>query len=193
MVNEHGGEVTPLTISDGASAAELAERMGGTAFQARNLGQSVDIWRQMLVEDETVVFLGLAGAMVPAGMRPLLVYLIENRLIDCLVSTGANLYHDVYETLGHPHYQGSPDDDDVHLARLRLVRFYDVLAPEREFAIGERFITEFSQTLDRGEAVYDTRVLPASGPSAGAGGEAGRDHDRGRQTRRAHLLPRPRR
>ena len=94
--------------------------------------------------------------MVPAGMRPLITYLIENRLIDVIVSTGANLYHDVYESLGFAHSQGDPEGDDVRLAHLRVVRFYDVLAPEHEFARAERFCTEFSLTLDEGRS-YTTR------------------------------------
>ncbi len=150
------GEVSPFPVSDQTSAAQLVDRMRRTAFQARSLGQAAAIWEAML-RDEATIFLGLAGAMVPAGMRPLLVYLIEHRLIDVLVSTGANLYHDLYETLGHRHFQGQADGgDDVHLAHLRIYRFYDTLAPEHEFAIGERFVTEFSLTLDE-ERPYTTR------------------------------------
>jgi deoxyhypusine synthase len=154
----HPGEVTPFPITGAASAADIAQRLGSTAFQARNLGQAAAIWEAML-RDETTIFLGLAGAMVPAGMRPLLVYLIENRLIDVLVSTGANLYHDVYETLGHQHFQSpsrGDSGDDVRLANLRIYRFYDTLAPEHEFSIGERFLTEFSLTLDE-DRLYTTR------------------------------------
>lgn len=152
------GEVTPYPITDSTSAAEIAQRLAGTAFQARNLGRAAAIWEAML-RDEATVFLGLAGAMVPAGMRPLLVYLIEHRLIDVLVSTGANLYHDVYETLGHQHFQsacGGDGGDDVHLASLRVLRFYDTLAPEHEFSIGERLLTDFSLTLDEDHS-YTTR------------------------------------
>ena len=100
--------VRPFSISNQLSAAELVERMAGTAFQARNLAQAAHIWDGMLRDDVTI-FLGLAGAMVPAGMRPVITYLIENRLIDCLVSTGANLFHDLYECLGKRHWQGSPE------------------------------------------------------------------------------------
>ena len=82
--------------------------------------------------------------------------MIENRMIDVLVSTGANLYHDVYESLGFAHGQGDPDGDDVRLANLRVVRFFDVLAPEHEFSRGERFCTEFSLTLDD-DHPYTTR------------------------------------
>src|SRR5438093_7876361 len=134
------GPLLPFSVSDKSSAAELVQRMGETAFQARNVGLAAQIWEAML-HDETTIFFGLAGAMVPAGMRPLIVYLIENRLIDVIVSTGANLYRDVYESLGFLHSQGDPQGDDVRLAHLRVVRFYDVLAPEHEFSRAERFCT----------------------------------------------------
>jgi len=148
-------EILPFAVTEKVSAAEIVQRMGATAFQARNLGQAARIWEAML-RDQATIFMGLAGAMVPAGMRTVLVYLIEHRLIDVLVSTGANLYHDVFETLGFPHAQGDPEGDDVRLAHLRIVRFFDVLAPEHEFAIGERFCTEFSLTLDE-DRQYTTR------------------------------------
>jgi deoxyhypusine synthase len=147
--------VRPFSITNQLSAAEMVERMAGTAFQARYLAQAVRIWDRML-RDEVIIFFGLAGAMVPAGMRPVIVYLIENRLIDCLVSTGANLFHDVYETLGKPHWQGSPDTDDVELGRRRINRFYDVLAPETDFSAAEEFVVNFSLSLDPGRP-YTTR------------------------------------
>ncbi|HSP55682.1 MAG TPA: deoxyhypusine synthase family protein, partial [Dehalococcoidia bacterium] len=104
--------LTPFPVTETATAGDLVERMADTAFQARNLGQAYRIWDAML-RDEATVFFGFAGAMVPAGMRPIVVYLIENRLIDVIVSTGANLYHDVYETLGFEHAQGDPNGDDM--------------------------------------------------------------------------------
>jgi deoxyhypusine synthase len=147
--------VRPFSISNQLSAAEMVERMAGTAFQARNLAQAFHIWDRML-RDEVTIFFGLAGAMVPAGMRPVIAYLIENRLIDCLVSTGANLFHDVYETLGKPHWQGSPESDDIELGRRRINRFYDVLAPETDFSAAEEFVVNFSLSLEPGRP-YTTR------------------------------------
>ena len=147
--------LVPFQITDRASAAEIVDRMGATAFQGRNLGVATLIW-ELALKDRATIFFGLSGAMVPAGMRPVIVHMIENRMIDVLVSTGANLYHDVYESLGFAHGQGDPEGDDVRLANLRVVRFFDVLAPEHEFARGERFCTEFSLTLDE-EHAYTTR------------------------------------
>lgn len=145
----------PFQVRDKISAAELVAGMAGTAFQARNLASAVRIWKNML-EDEVTIFLGLAGAMVPAGMRDILRFVVENRMADVIVSTGANLFHDVYETVGKPHWQTRPDADDVELGRRRINRFYDVLAPETDFADAEEFIVAFAQTLEP-DRPYSTR------------------------------------
>ena len=51
-----------------------------------------------MLGDRVMIMMGMSGAMVPGGMRRLVVYMIKNRLIDCLVTTGANLFHDIHET-----------------------------------------------------------------------------------------------
>jgi deoxyhypusine synthase len=149
-------KVEPFSISERASAAELLERMGGTSFQARHVAEAARIWARALADPETTIFVGVAGALVPAGMRPVLSYMIEHRLVDCVVSTGANLFHDLYETLGAPHWQHPPETDDVALGRLRFNRFYDVLAPEIDFSAGEEFVVRYIRTLDT-DRPYTTR------------------------------------
>jgi deoxyhypusine synthase len=129
--------------------------MGRTAFQGKNLAVACDIWEQMLKAKSTI-FLGLAGAMVPAGMRALIVHMINHRLIDCLVSTGANLFHDCHEILGRPHWQGTPDVDDTELFREGIDRIYDVFALENEFRKTDDFIEKWVVQLDEGRP-YSTR------------------------------------
>lgn len=145
----------PFPISQECSVSELVQRMAGTSFQARNLARGVEIWSQML-EGEVTIFMGLAGAMVPAGMRQAIVYLIENRLIDCLVSTGANLVHDLHETLGRFHWQGDSDIDDSELANSKIHRIYDTLLSQEEFDKTEEFVIDFSSRLEQDRA-YPTR------------------------------------
>lgn len=147
--------INPFPISPQCSVAELVQRMAGTSFQARNLARGVEIWSRMLEEEDTI-FLGLAGAMIPAGMRRVMVYLIENRLIDCLVSTGANLVHDLHETLGRFHWQGSAHVDDRELASSRIHRIHDTFLSEDEFDKTEDFVIEFSSRLEQDRA-YPTR------------------------------------
>lgn len=146
--------VKPVEIKAGAGVEDLLRRMGDTAFQGRNLSTAVDIWEEML-RTRTTIFFGLAGAMVPAGMREVLVFLLKNRYIDCLVSTGANLFHDIHETLGRYHWQGSHQMSDTDLKDVGIDRIYDVFAVEEEFNIADRYIYEFSERLEK--RPYTTR------------------------------------
>ncbi len=139
--------VEPLVIDPKADVAGILEAMGRTAFQARNLAKAVEVWKRMLKEPTTILF-GLAGAMVPAGMRKILVYLIENRLIDCLVSTGANLFHDVHETMGELHWQGSASCDDRKLRRAKVDRIYDVFVGDKIMEEADWFIADVAAALN---------------------------------------------
>jgi deoxyhypusine synthase len=88
-------------------------------------------------------------------MRKIIVHLIKSRYIDCLVSTGANLFHDIHETLGRRHWQGSHTVDDTELKDSGLDRMYDVYAIEEEFNSSDEYIYDFSRTLEK--RPYTTR------------------------------------
>ncbi|MEX2261975.1 MAG: deoxyhypusine synthase family protein [Bryobacteraceae bacterium] len=145
----------PFEPNGASSATEILERMQGTAFQGKQLGVAFEVWKKMLADDCTIM-MGMSGAMVPAGMRRLVVRMIENRLIDCLVSTGANFFHDLHETLGNYHYQGSHKMDDVELAENLVDRMYDVLADEERFREHDQWIGRFAAQLDQARP-YTTR------------------------------------
>src|SRR5512147_1522827 len=91
--------VEPFEVAPDLSADEILARMERVSFQGRNLAAARRIWEKMLAS-ECTIFLGASGALSAGGMRLLIAYLIEHRYVDCLVSTGANLYHDLHETLG---------------------------------------------------------------------------------------------
>ncbi len=145
----------PVEIDGKTTVSELLKKMGGASFQGKNLSLAYSVWKQMLA-DRTTIFLGLAGALVPAGMRKLLVHIIENRWIDCLVSTGANLFHDIHETLGKYHWQGSQHADDCQLKQAGIDRIYDTFAIEQEFREADDYIAEFTASLDQKQP-YTTR------------------------------------
>lgn len=147
--------VVPFEINEGISLYSALDSMSRTSFQARQLGHALKIFERML-NDRVFIFMGFAGAMVPAGMREILVYLIKNHYIDCLVSTGANLFHDTHETLGNKHYIGSPNVDDELLRRERIDRIYDVYADDFQFEDVDRYIMEFAKSLENSRA-YTTR------------------------------------
>lgn len=126
----------PLEISEGREKGKISTLVDGmslTAFQGRTLAEVTGIWSNMLKKKNYVIWMGLAGALVPAGMRKIISYLIRRRMIDVLVSTGANLYHDCFEAIGGKHYLGSSSADDVQLRRHRIDRMYDVVADDKKY------------------------------------------------------------
>ncbi len=145
----------PVEIDGRISVSELLDKMSGASFQGRNLSSAYSVWKRML-SDRTTIFLGLAGALVPAGMRTLLAHAIESRWIDCLVSTGANLFHDIHETLGRYHWQGSHQVDDCALKEAGVDRIYDTFAAEQEFRQTDDYIAKFTAALDQTRP-YSTR------------------------------------
>src|SRR5215207_223338 len=148
--------VEPFTVDPAVRADELLEKMERISFQGRSLGVAHRVWQKMLGDDVTI-FMGMAGALSAGGLRMVVAHLIEHRYIDCLVSTGANLYHDLHETRGRHHFVGSPRENDAALQADRIDRVYDTYASEEEFCDNDEWIAEFAMSLER--RPYSTREL----------------------------------
>lgn len=138
--------------------AELLETYAGGSFGRRDLGTAFRIWCRML-ESRTFIFMGLSGAMIPAGMSAELQFLIRHRLIDCLVSTGANLSHDIGESLGFSHYQGSVHVDDDELGELWINRVHDTFYPEEGFVALDDFVYAALAKLPARARPYSAREI----------------------------------
>jgi deoxyhypusine synthase len=139
--------IEPFAVEAGLTASDVLTRMERISFQGRNLAMARRIWQKML-QDDVTIFLGMAGALSAGGLRKIVAHLILNRYVDCLVSTGANLYHDLHESRGQHHYVGSPIADDAALAEDRIDRVYDTYASEEEFISNDNWIADFATTLE---------------------------------------------
>jgi len=146
--------IEPFVVEEGLTAEALLGRMERISFQGRNLATAHRIWQKML-QDDVTIFIGMAGALSAGGLRMIMAHLVLNRYVDCLVSTGANLYHDLHETRGQHHYVGSPHADDAALAEERIDRVYDTYASEEEFISNDNWIADFACTLE--SRAYTTR------------------------------------
>src|ERR1041385_6061525 len=135
--------IEPFTVEAGLTADQILARMERISFQGRNLATAHRIWLKML-DDDVTIFLGMAGALSAGGLRMVVAHLIATRYVDCLVSTGANLYHDLHETRGQHHYLGSAHADDAALADERIDRVYDTFASEEEFVGNDNWIAKFA-------------------------------------------------
>ena len=138
--------VKPFIVNPDDSPVDILKKMGDCSFQGRNLAYALEIWDKML-DDQCTVFFGLSGAMSAAGMRLLVTYLIDNRFIDCLVSTGANIFHDIHEARGFHHWKWHPESDDSQLKEHNLDRVYDTLLSDDEFRDTDKWLEEFAYKL----------------------------------------------
>jgi len=132
--------VRQMMIKAGMSVDELVSGMEGCAFGARRLAEAVNIYSTMLYEDHTKFFT-LSGAMVPAGMRNIISNLILNGHIDVLVTTGANMVHDLIESFSS-HRLGNPEAEDICLRQEGISRIYDVYVTDEQFVAFEELMQD---------------------------------------------------
>lgn len=119
-------EIRHIKIKKWMKVGELVEGFSNLGFVAREVANASEIFKRMIKDKDCTKFFGLAGAMVPAGMKEIIIDMLRNKAIDVLVTTGANLTHDLIESLGHKHYQGSGKVDDRELHKKKIDRIYDV-------------------------------------------------------------------
>ena len=141
-------EVKGVRIGKNKGVDGLVRELRGCAFGAGRLAKAVDIYDEMLKE-ETTKFMGIAGALVPAGMRNLIAQMIRERYVDVVVTTGANLVHDIIEALGDHHYKiDGFAVDDVWLREHGGDRIYDVIVKDEAFARLEDFLIAIFEKSD---------------------------------------------
>jgi deoxyhypusine synthase len=118
---------------------------GFQAFNAARLGEACRIFtdKMLLPEHDTTIALTIAGAMTPAGLGGCVVELMERGLVDFVISTGANLYHDLHYALNFTLHRGSPFVDDVELYEDGVIRIYDVLFPASVLLETDAYIRDF--------------------------------------------------
>jgi len=125
----------------GMKVSELVDEMHlSGVFGAGRLAEAASVITDMITDKNCRVFLGVAGAMVPGGMRQVIIDLLEKGWIDVLVTTGANLTHDLVEALGYRHYIGEAEADDSKLNKEGIDRIYDSYMPDDVYAGLEDFL-----------------------------------------------------
>ncbi len=146
-------EIKTAKLSKGMKVSELVAEMGEMGFGAEKIGTASQIMKEMFSDKECKVFLGVAGAMVPAGMKGIIVDMLDN--VDVFVTTGANLTHDLIESLGEHHYKAEGEMDDVKLHKQGLDRIYNVLMKNKVYEKLEDFFVKNYDVLKECETIKD--------------------------------------
>ncbi len=127
----------------------MVEDMGKMAFQARNLHRASKIFDMMISEEKTGIYLTLAGSLISAGLKNVVVDMMNSNMADAIVSTGANIVdQDFLEALGFHHYQGTPFVDDNELRELMIDRIYDTYIDEEDLRVCDMTVAEIANSLE---------------------------------------------
>ncbi|MFO8115788.1 MAG: deoxyhypusine synthase [Halorubrum sp.] len=145
----HEDPVGHTRATAGMTVGQLVEGYGDAGIGAASVNEAGDVLAEMFANEDCTVFLSLAGAMVPAGMRRIVSDLIRDGYVDALVTTGANLTHDAIEAIGGKHHHGRTHDPEKSLREhdegLRdegVDRIYNVYLPQEHFAAFEGHLRE---------------------------------------------------
>jgi len=142
--------IEPLSLAGNEGVADMIDNVfAKSGFNARRLAEGAQLYTRMLEANATVC-ITLAGAMTPIGMSGVFCTLIEKGFVDFIISTGANLFHDLHRPFDFPMVQGSPNVDDNALARDGVARIYDVFLGAEDTLLGSDAL------IHRAAARFDT-------------------------------------
>lgn len=126
--------VVHMKLENQMTVNQLMKEFGNSgSFGAGRVATACDIYERMVRDEECTIFLTVAGAVVPAGLRSIIANLIRKRYVDVVVTTGANMVHDLLEAAGGHHYKGYWNADDTMLYKYHAYRIYDIYVPEEDF------------------------------------------------------------
>jgi len=165
-----GEAVRQVRVRPGMTVGELMRQLEASgAFNGGSLAKACGITEEMFSDGKATTFVGLAGAMVPAGMGGIVADLIAGGYVDVLVSTGANLVHDMVEAIGCRHFHGSAECSDNDLRKQGINRIYDVYVSDDAFTQFEEFIQGVFGGLTEGTVLSTSELLGMVGKKLPSG------------------------
>ena len=138
------------------NSVPLIESFDNMAFQSRNLARACKIYDKMLKDMNCTTTLCLAGSLVSAGLKKVIIDLIKHKMVDVVVSTGAIVVdQDFFEGLGFNHYRGFVNADDDQLRKLMIDRIYDTFIDEEDLRVCDITIKKIADSMKPG--AYSSR------------------------------------
>jgi deoxyhypusine synthase len=155
-----GQPIDPPPIGPDTSLVDLIDTTFN-AYNAARFREGCHLFAERMLADDVIVGVSLSGAMTPAGLgMAAIVPLMKAGFIDWVVSTGANLYHDMHFGIGLVMHRGSPHVDDRELRADGVVRIYDILFDYDVLLQTDNFVKqvvaedEFQATMSSAEFHY---------------------------------------
>src|SRR5213082_1212663 len=143
-----GPQIIPRRIKPGMTIVELIDQQF-QAYNSARLNEAARLYAEEMLAPEKDVTIGLtmAGALTPAGLGGCVITLMENGFVDFIISTGANLYHDMHHALAMSMHRGDFRIDDTRLQQEGVIRIYDILFEDKVLLDTDAFVRESLKSL----------------------------------------------
>jgi deoxyhypusine synthase len=143
-----GPQILPRRVHPNMTVAELIDQQF-QAYNSARLNEAARLYAQEMLAPEKDVTIGLtmAGALTPAGLGGCLITLMEYGFVDFIISTGANLYHDIHHALAMSLHRGDFRLDDTKLQEEGVIRIYDILFEDKVLLDTDAFVRECLKSL----------------------------------------------
>lgn len=140
-------KVNPINVTNHMKVSDLIDEFDKSGvLGAGRVGRACNILTDMIQDEDMKVFMSLGGPLIPGGMRNIVTQMIENHHVDLIVSSGANITHDLVEAFGGSHYRHEGRDDE-DLNEDGIGRIADINVGSDDFTIFETEITRIFERI----------------------------------------------
>ena len=140
-------KVNPINVTNSMKVSDLVNEFDKSGvLGAGRVGRACNILTDMIQDEDMKVFMSLGGPLIPGGMRNIVTKMIENRHVDLIVSSGANITHDLVEAFGGSHYRHEGRDDE-ELNEEGIGRIADINVGSDDFTIFETEIIKIFEKI----------------------------------------------
>ena len=137
-----------MRLRGGLTVGELVSEMKECGvLGAGKIGKAVELAAEMFGDRDYTVFLTIAGPMVPGGMRRIVRDLIDQEYVRVVVTTGANMVHDMVEALGYKHLVGTFLAEDKKLRAKDIGRIGDIYIEQKAFRNLEKWMHKILENI----------------------------------------------
>ena len=122
-----GKKILPPPIRKDNTLSELIDH-SMLAYNGGRIRAACHLLKEKMLKPDVTVGITLTGALTPAGLgSSCIIPLIKAGFIDWIVTTGANVYHDLHFAFNMELRQGSHLMNDAELRKNGVVRIYDIV------------------------------------------------------------------
>ncbi len=161
--SDHLVPLKALDLKACNSVSELVNAMKYCSFGARSMGEAADVLYEMTVDPKLKVVGTFSGAMTIAKMGLVICDMIEDGMIDAMVTTGALMAHGFVEAAGMKHFKYNWDMGDKVLYQKGYDRVYDTLELERNLDDAEEIFAEVVHSFEDKQNLCSYKICRALG------------------------------